>query len=138
MGKHRKLFAHVALACALGLTGGLVHADGSVSFAQDILPLMKERPTFERFIRETFKVTDTGWGVRIGNEAMPHLGGARMGPYQFQARWLSPAGEVPVTLVIDTEAHFFDRAGRDVTDGDLAQATSLKETFTSIEIEPPK
>lgn len=93
---------------------------------------------FERFVRETFKVTDTGWGVRIGNEAMPNLGGARMGPYQFQARWLSPAGEVPVTLVIDTDTHFFDRAGHDITDGDLRQASSIKETFTSIEIEPPK
>jgi hypothetical protein len=109
-----------------------------VSFSQDILPLMKERPMFERFIQETFKVTDTGWGIRIGNEAMPHLGGARMGPYQFQARWLSPAGEVPVTLVIDTEPHFFDAAGHDISDGDLTQATSLKESFTSIEIAPPQ
>lgn len=135
---YRRSLAAFAVATALCLVAGAARADGSVSFADDILPLLKARPTFEKFISDTFKVTDTGWGVRIGNEAMPHLGGARMGPYEFEAVWHSRDGDVPVTLVVDTDIKFFDRKGHEITNGQLKGAFSLKETFSSIEIEPPK
>jgi len=109
-----------------------------VSFAADILPLIKARPTFEKFIIDTFKITDTGWGIRIDNEAMPRLGGARIGPYEFQAIWHSGQGDIPVTLVIDTDIKFFDVKGREITNGQLRNTARFKETFSSIEIEPPK
>ncbi|OMG70083.1 hypothetical protein BW685_28025 [Burkholderia ubonensis] len=134
----RSSFTLLAGASALGLLAGPAWADGSVSFSADIRPLIKARPAFEKFIDETFDITDTGWGTRIGNEAMPHLGGARMGPYEFQAIWHGGAGNVPVTLVIDTDIKFLDGKGQEITDGQLENAFSLKETFSSIEIEPPK
>ena len=130
--------AFCAVASSFGMLAAPARADGSVSFAEDVLPLIKTRPKFEEFIRDTFHITDTGWGVRIGNEAMPHLGGARMGPYEFQAVWHSRHGDVPVTLVVDTDIKFFDRKGREIRNGQLKNAINFKEMFTSIEIEPPK
>lgn len=136
--RYRSSLAACSIAAALTLISGTVHADGSVSFTADIEPLLEARPVFKKFVDATFKVEDTGWGVRVGNEAMPHLGGARMGPYEFQALWHSRDGDVPITLVVDTDAKFFDSKGHEITNGELKDAFSLKETFTSIEIEPPK
>ena len=86
----------------------------------------------------TFKITDTGWGTRISDQAMPHLGGARVGPYEFQAVWHGPAGDTPVTLIVDTDVKYYDRTGREISNGRLRQATKLKETFSAIEIEAPR
>ena len=130
--------AFCAIASSLSLIAAPAQADDSVSFTADVLPLIKARPAFEKFIRDTFHITDTGSGVRIGNEATPHLGGARMGPYEFQAVWHSRHGDVPVTLVVDTDIRFFDRKGREIRNGQLKNATDLKETFSAIKIEPPK
>jgi hypothetical protein len=127
-----------AIVGAVSLISGSAWAEGSVSFTATVLPLIKARPTFEKFVTDTFEITDTGWGIRIGNEAMPHLGGARMGPYEFQAAWHNRNGDVPVTIVVDTDIKFFDRKGREITNGQLRNATSFKETFRSIEIEPPQ
>jgi len=113
-------------------------ADGTVSFEADILPMIRARPEFEKFLFGTLKITDAGSGTRISEQAMPHLGGARMGPYEFRATWHSSNGDVPVTLIIDTDTRFFDRAGREIKTGRLKQAVSLKETFGSIEIERPR
>lgn len=115
-----------------------VWADGTVSFETDILPMIRARPEFEKFLLGTLKVTDAGSGTRISEQAMPHLGGARMGPYEFRATWHSSNGDVPVTLIIDTNTKFFDRAGREIRNGSLKQAVSVKETFDSIEIEQPR
>ncbi|MGF6541334.1 hypothetical protein [Paraburkholderia youngii] len=114
------------------------YADGSVSFHGDIIPMLKERAQFEQFISEDFTVTDTGWGTRIDSATMPHMGGARMGPYKFQAAWHSPHGDVPVTLIIDTKIRFLDRYGHEIMGGDLRETRSVSETFDSIEIEPPE
>jgi hypothetical protein len=113
-------------------------ADGTVSFETDMLPMIKARPEFEKFLLGTLKITDAGSGTRISEQAMPHLGGARMGPYEFRATWHSSNGDVPVTLIIDTNTKFFDRAGREIRNGSLKQAVSMKETFDSIEIERPR
>jgi hypothetical protein len=113
-------------------------ADGIVSFETDVLPMIKARPEFEKFLLGTLKITDAGSGTRISEQAMPHLGGARMGPYEFRATWHGSNGDVPVTLIIDTNTKFFDGAGREIRNGSLKQAVSLKETFDSIEIEQPR
>lgn len=111
-------------------------ADGSVSFQSDVLPMLKAKPEFERFLLGTLKVNDAGSGTRISDLAMPHLGGTRMGPYEFPASWRDAGGDVPVTLVIDTDVKFFDKAGREIRDGRLKQATRLRETFSGMQIEP--
>jgi hypothetical protein len=119
----------------LWLAAAPAWADGSVSFQSDILPMIKARPEFEKFLLGTFKITDAGFGTRISDQAMPHLGGARMGPYAFPATWHGVGGDVPITLVVDTDIKFFDRAGREIKNGRLKQAVSMKEAFGSIEIE---
>lgn len=85
------------------------YAEGAVSFNDNIVPMLKDRPQFKEFILQSFSVADTGWGVRIDSPTMPHMGGARMGPYRFQAIWHSPHGGTPITLVIDTKTEFFDK-----------------------------
>ncbi|CAM2173737.1 conserved hypothetical protein [Paraburkholderia sacchari] len=113
-------------------------ADGSVSYSELIVPMFKDRPQFGDFIKQSFTVTDTGWGIRINSPTMPHMGGVRMGPYRFQATWHSPKGDVPVTLVIDTKAQFFDSRHREIVGADLRKTISITETLDSIEIEPPQ
>jgi hypothetical protein len=123
------------------LTGVLLvtaaRAEGSVSFSDDIMPMLEKRPQFERFIVQSFSVLDTGWGVRIDSPLLPHMGGVRTGPYRFQAVWHSAHGDVPVTLVIDTTIEYFDRRHRLITGDDLRDTTSILETLDSIEIDPP-
>jgi hypothetical protein len=112
------------------------YADGSVSFHGDIIPMLKTRAQFEQFITEGFSVTDTGWGTRVDSATMPHMGGARTGPYNFQAVWHSPRSDVPVTLIIDTKIRFLDKHGNEIMGGDLRETRSVGETLDSIEIEP--
>jgi hypothetical protein len=99
--------------CALFLATAPAWADGTVSFESDIRPLLKAKPAFEKFVLGTLKIDDAGSGVRISDQAMPHLGGARMGPYEFRAVWHSASGDVPVTLIVDTDIKFLGqgRAG---------------------------
>jgi hypothetical protein len=101
-----------------------------VSFESDIRPLLKAKPAFEKFVLGTLKIDDAGSGVRISDQAMPHLGGARMGPYEFRAVWHSTNGDVPVTLIVDTDVKFLDKAGREIANGSLKQAVRLTETFS--------
>jgi hypothetical protein len=115
-----------------------VGADGTVSFQSDILPMIKARPEFEKFLRGTLEIADTGIGTRISDQAMPHLGGTRMGPYMFQAKWHGANGDTPITLIVDTDIKFFDSDGREITNGRLERAVSLQETFSSMEVEAPR
>jgi hypothetical protein len=131
---------HLAFSMSVSavLVTPVARADGSVSFAKDIAPILRSRPVFERFINQAFSVTDTGWGVRINSPTMPHMGGARMGPYRFSALWRSPSGDVPVTLVIDTQVRYFDVHHKEIKGSDLRRTVSIKETLDSIEVEPPQ
>ncbi|MGF6939731.1 hypothetical protein OKW41_008893 [Paraburkholderia sp. UCT70] len=114
------------------------YAEGSVSFNDNIVPMLNNRPQFKEFILQSFSVTDTGWGVRIDSLTMPQMGGARMGPYRFQAIWHSPHGGTPITLVIDTKTEFFDSHRQQITGSDLRETTSITETLDSIGVEPPE
>lgn len=119
------------------LSSMLAQAEGTVSFLSDIVPVMKTRPSFENFITQSFSVVDAGWGVRINSPTMPHMGGARMGPYRFNAIWHSKKGDVPVTLLINTRTQFFDDRHKEIMGDDLRKATFIKETLDSIEVESP-
>ncbi|WP_143040714.1 hypothetical protein [Paraburkholderia caballeronis] len=134
-----RLFAQGLVIVATGLIAvPAAYADGSVSFKEDIVPMLNERPQFKKFILQSFSVTDAGWGIRVDSPTMPHMGGARMGPYKFQAIWHSPTGDTPITLVIDTKIEFFDSHHRQITGDDLRATTSITEMLDSIEIDPPR
>lgn len=112
-------------------------ADGTVSFKSDVLPLLKAKPAFEKFLLGTLQIDDAGLGTRIAAQAMPRLGGNRMGPYEFTATWHDDNGhDVPVMLIVQTNTRFLDSAGREIRNGSLKQAARLQETFDSIQIEP--
>jgi hypothetical protein len=111
-------------------------ADGSVSFSSDIDPILAGRPFFYGFIKRTFSVSDAGWGIRIDGPVMPHLGGARTGPYNFKAIWHGPDGDIPVILIINTAIKFFDDHHNEISGGDLREARSIEETLDSIEVDP--
>lgn len=128
----------VVISSLLGLVVAPALAEGTVSFHAQVLPVIKTRPEFARFLIEMFKISDDGLGTRISDQAMPHLGGARIGPYAFQAAWHGANGDIPVTLIIDTDIKFFDRAGREIKNGRLKQAVRFQESFSSLEIEPPR
>ena len=136
---NNRSYVHAFIVILIGtLLIPTAHADGSVSFRDNIVPMLKERAQFERFINEEFSVADTGWGTRIDSPTMPHIGGTRMGPYRFQAMWHSPHGDVPVMLIIDTKIRFLDKHEHEITGGDLRATRSISETLDSIEIEPSK
>jgi hypothetical protein len=118
------------------LPNDVIFIKNSVSFQTDILPILKIRPTFEKFILGTFKIDDDGWGERIDKNVVPCLGGARMGPYRFHATWHGSNGDTPITLIINTTTVFFDGAGQEIEKGSLVRAKSSKEIFDSIEVNP--
>lgn len=132
----KRTIAMLSIAIPFVLQNSIAHADGTVSYSEVIDPILKDRPLFEDFIKQSFTVTDTGWGIRINSPTMPHMGGARMGPYRFQAIWHSPKGDVPVTLILDTKTRFFDNRHHEIVGSDLRKTTSIIETLDSIEIEP--
>ncbi|WP_233809190.1 hypothetical protein [Paraburkholderia sp. HP33-1] len=138
MGITKYLSRAMIAGCLSTVPISFAYADGSVSFTSDIAPMMKGRPIFEQFITQSFSIADTGWGIRIDSPTMPNMGGARMGPYRFNAIWHSQKGDIPVTLIIDTKTQFFDIHHREIVGGDLRKTISIRETLDSIEIEPPK
>ena len=111
------------------------YAEGSVFFEKDIVPILKTRPEFYRFIIANFKLSDDPYGIRISNEASPALGGARIGPYTVGATWHSPKGDVPIKLIINTKIKFYNKKGREIDD--IKRAVRYTETLDSIELEPP-
>ncbi|HKT92292.1 MAG TPA: hypothetical protein VJS18_08980 [Paraburkholderia sp.] len=134
----KRIILSVSMATCFAFFNSIAHADGSVSYSEQIVPMLDERPLFGEFVKQSFTVSDTGWGVRINSPTMPHMGGKRTGPYRFQATWHSAKGDVPVTLVIDTKTRFFDDRHHEIVGGDLRRTTSIAETLDSIEIEPPE
>ncbi|MCX5538789.1 hypothetical protein M3A49_04640 [Paraburkholderia sp. CNPSo 3076] len=128
----------LSMAIPLVFFNSIAHAEGSVSYSELIVPMFKQRPIFGEFIQRSFTVTDTGWGIRINSPTLPHMRGARMGPYRFQATWHSPKGDVPVMLIVDTKIQFFDSHHHEIVGSDLRKTTSITETLDSIEIEPPR
>lgn len=136
--QQRYRIALLVVSSVFWLAAAPAWADGTVSFRAHILPMIKTKPELEKFLFETFKISDDGLGTRISDQAMPHLGGARTGPYAFQVTWQGTEGDTPVTLIIDTDIKFFDRAGREIKNGRLKQAVSFQESFSSLDIEPPR
>ena len=130
----------VLIVAAFSFIPAQIWAGGSVGFEEDVLPILKSRPVFERFILEAFKMryNGNGWGERISNEVMPNMGGARIGPYKFQATWHGLDGDTPITLIINTNTKFLNRVGREVVNEIYhgKRVRSVKETLDNIEILP--
>lgn len=126
-----------ALLCAIVMQLALAHppGTGSVSYKQDLLPIIDQNPLLSSLVKEDFTVTnDTAMGTRIGDSMAPALGGTRIGPYYVDAIWHSKSGDKPVSLTIYMDVQFFDKSGKLLGD-DIEQAVKVVETFDGIGIE---
>lgn len=114
---------------------GLTYADGSVSYKNNILPIIKQNSFMANFIENTFKIEGDAEGIRLGNDVAPAVSGSRTGPYTMKAFWRSPSGDIPATLTIYTQIKFYDEKGNLLKD-DITSATKIIETFDSLSLEP--
>lgn len=110
---------------------------GSVSYNQDLLPIIEKNLLLSTLLKENFTVTsDMAMGTRIGSTAAPALGGSRIGPYYVNAIWHSKSGDKPVLLTIYTDVQFFGASGK-LLGSDWRRAKKVVETFDGISIEKP-
>jgi hypothetical protein len=112
-------------------------AGGSFNLS-DIQELLQQQPKRWAEIRRDYDVEDVGTATRFGRQ-WEHLGGARCGPYELQARKKGSSGSPTHTITIYTKISFFDSKGRKLADSpDKAPLNSfrIKETITSIETSP--
>lgn len=142
-----KLFISLLVAFALMHVSVTAQAGGSVSFTDDVLPLLEPWPeALEPLLRE-YEISDPGEGVRIGRLTCPSLAGKVIAPYQFKARARSHP-EKALLLIVNTDVHFFDKDGQvvyEIRDGipedddrNLSHAVKLEEKATSLVLRPWK
>ncbi len=102
-------------------------AGGSVGFDQAARVISQDSKV-ERFVREVLDVRQDGIAVRLGPH-FKHLGGARVGPYSFEAR-IKGSKDYTLEITVCTEIHWIDAAGKDAAD--TFSASSFKEIFKSL------
>jgi hypothetical protein len=103
-------------------------AGGSVHWS-DIEPLFAQHPTLRGFIEATLEVNPHGVAERFGSH-QPHLGGARIGPYRFQAHRKGSTTDALV-LTVCTVPTFFDAHG-DKTTWELAFSFTERMHFIAL------
>ena len=112
-----------------------VFAGGTVSFQNDVVPILMERPFFAKVLLDTFDFKDTVVATTIGREVSPALALRRIGPYRVVARKRSSSETAyDMVIVINTTVHFLDNRGREVQSPKAA--VKIREDFDSIEINP--
>lgn len=134
-----------ALLLSLWFVPSLTFADGTVRFSEDVLPLLKANPQLSEPLLRQFEIEEWGTAQRIGYRACPALAGKRLPPYVFRAK--ARAGDqAEYTLVVNSNVDFYGpeenlvyqiRDGLpDDNDEHLAEAVSLREAVSSIELLP--
>jgi len=120
------LLASVAMALALTAP---VAADGSIEWAQ-IESIVAQSSTLRAFVTSTLDVSSHGVARRFGWQ-QKHLGGARVGPYEFPARRKGATAAFDLTLTICTEPSFFDASGKPTT-WDVAASFTERLLFVAV------
>ena len=127
------------IALALECTNALaLEGTGSVSFNEDIIPLLNENVVLKEFVLCNFDIVSDPMGTRIGDIQSKALGGARFGPYSMWANWHGNSGIKPVILTINTRTKFLDAHGKEDPNGDLQKAVRIEEHITGVTVEPPE
>ncbi len=116
------------------LVTGAAKAEGTISFRKHVWPIMQQKEFFAKYLDDIFIFGNDAVAIRIGGNVAPHLGGARIGPYQVRVRAKNDESKEAV-MVIYTRIDFIDKRGRKTDD--MRKAVSVKETFDSIELEEP-
>ncbi|MDF1814772.1 MAG: hypothetical protein P1V20_21380 [Verrucomicrobiales bacterium] len=105
-----------------------IKAGGSVSFEE---VRGKIPGGVARHIEAGSAVAEVGEAIRLGRH-FTHLGGARIGPYRFEAISKAAGGSFEITIV--TEVQFLGQAGN-ATDSP-EEAAKVSETFLHYEVRP--
>jgi hypothetical protein len=109
-----------------------VYAPGTLPL-DDIAALLKQKPELSRPFMEAFDLRDSAVGVRLGPH-FKHLGGARVGPYEVDARARGSHGGYDLKVVICTGLIFLDNRGKKV---EMTEATRVEETLQGFIVQPP-
>jgi hypothetical protein len=126
----------ILLLCAWSVRALPLEGTGSVDFRKTIIPLLDTRPEFKMFLLCNLQIVSDPMGTRIGDVAIPRLGGSVTGPYSMWVNWSGSGNSVKAVLVINTSIKYYDASGKPVENGNYLRAVSYKEEFESIEIEP--
>lgn len=117
-------------------------ANGSVSFEEEVAPLLKGRPDLKRALAD-FLFDQLGSGHRISHKICPALAGRRVGSYLFRARQKINGNEVEVRFA--SYLRFLDASGKLVAevyggewngDENLERAVSLHEEIVAVGVNP--
>ena len=130
----KKYLISVAIGLVLQSGVGPAFADGTLDFAQEVQPILMQRPYFAKFLLDTFDFDKSAQAVTVGRAVNPTLAGLRIGPYTVFAKKKGTAGPYTTAVVIDTYLHYLDAKGVELDD--LQQAVSVKEDFYAVEINP--
>jgi hypothetical protein len=118
----------------------IAHADGTVGFEQAD-EFLKQAPDVRAYLMETLCIASAGWAARLASNYP--LGGARIGPYKFQARPKGQPNGPRFELRITTHQIGYDANGKEIIGryGEfypIELAYSIKETFAAAELRVPQ
>jgi hypothetical protein len=132
------IFTLIGLASTFGV---YAYAGGSVSYRDEVAPLVMARPDLSAPLMD-ITLSDSGNGTRISYIMCPALAGKNVGPYQFAA--VDQATHRSVIVSFRTRdrfvnsygvivAEFFD--GEQIAGGDFSNAIKVQEELVGIKVE---
>jgi hypothetical protein len=129
----RKIMAGACIIIGLlAYLSHFVHAGGTISTSDDIVPILSQRSQLKDAILDTFELSQDGWSFqRIGGVVNSELGGARVGPYQVLAKRKGSKGNFTFEIILHTKSIFLDRSGKQTS---LEKGVKIVETLASVEI----
>lgn len=108
-------------------------AGGSFLRDQELMAVLDTAPEVRDWLLESLDMAESGWAMRVGNDANPNLGGTRVGPYCLPAKPKGAEGDWSLELCVHTDIFWLDAEGRET---DMDQAVEARETFEHLEIRP--
>ncbi|MFT5465118.1 MAG: hypothetical protein ACI8UO_000204 [Verrucomicrobiales bacterium] len=116
------------------LIPSLASAGGSCTW-EDAERILAQAPKIRDHLKATLEIEEIGSATRLGRH-FENLGGARIGPYVFEAKPKDASGGAQFNLVIETAYTFLDGAGSEIADdGEPEKADDVKEKFLSARLE---
>lgn len=145
---NRPLPARSAIPALAALAGPLMllaappgaRAGGTLAFT-DLLPLLRQKPQLSGFLVQAYQLPASAFAAVRLAPYFTHLGGARVGPYIFEAKPRDPAALGTALISLCTEAQFLDSSGNPIPSGEgdppPVEATAVREEITAVVIREP-
>ena len=109
-------------------------AGGSITL-DDLQSLLNQQPRLWKFYQDHFDISPHGGGMRLGKD-WGELQGARVAPYEFEAKMKGDPGPYNLKITIETNGWYFDAQGNAMPDP--KQAVTIKEVLVRIGVGPLK